>query len=648
MGVSRLRAGMPRAQLTLLTAASVMLLGLFSRLTSPAYAQSPAASPTTVVGRTLAGRTVADPVAEQWPMLQERLERLAVQEQLTASERLWLEELLGSEPGDRRRLVLPAVQSQRGQLRLSSVAPPGELAEVLADASRLWHSQSQWCVESGDLSAALISLHRSWAISPSVSPAASQFALWSTALTERQWVPRVPQPHPITGWPAGSYWSIRTPNFQISGQGRPSSAQSMALLCEQVAIVWRQLFPSAWIAPEQLERLLRAGQPLPRLDALRQPMQVVVFANRQQYVQQLRSWEPNIEESVGMYQPQRRCAFFYQESDRDPSTPQHELTHQLFAEASRWDQAPDLMQVPGIWAIEAVAMYLESLESQTRWGMQLFQVGGWDAPRLQAARYRALRNAEWSPWSGFASGTGSELKQLTDKPPWYSLAAGWGHFFLDGPIQRRGAFDRYLQRVYAGRGGDGGELLAELGLSNESDLRTAYIQFLNPPVDLIATRHGGWSRSQIVLSRLQIPGEVFSRWPLEARGLQWLDLSYNRLLDDSLWGADGVQGWDIERLGIEATAVGDASLPAVASMASLRELDLSECPVSDVGLEALRGHRRLERLWLTGTEVSDASLEVLLSLPRLQFLELSETGFTASGLERLKRARPRLKGLQSP
>ncbi len=627
--------------------ASVVLLlmalgpagGMLSRLS----AQVPTASPRPVTDPLALG-----PVAAQWPELQLRLDRLQRGGGLTDSERLWLEEILAADPVDRRRLVLPALQIQRGQLRLSSVAPPEGVLEILTDASELWYRQSQWLAESGDLSAALIALHRSWAISPSGSPASPQLARWSNGLTERQWQPRVPHPHPITGWPAGSYWSIRTPHFQIAGQGRPSSAQTFALLCEEMVSLWRQLFPAAWINPAQLERLLREGEPLHVPESARPPMQVVVFANRQQYLQQLRGWEPNIDESVGMYQPQRRCAFFYQESDRDPSTLRHELTHQLFAEASRWDQAPDLMQVPGIWGMEAVAMYMESLESQTLWGMQLFQVGGWDAPRLQAARYRALRNAEWSDWSGFASGTGNELKRRADKPPWYSQAAGWGHFFLDGSNQRRRAFERYLERVYAGRGGDGGELLAELGFEVEADLRSAYIQFLNPAVDLIAARHGGWSRGQVVLSRLLVPGSVLAGWPLEARRLQWLDLSYNPLLDDSLWGTAGVEGWDIERLGIEGTAVGDASLPTLARMESLRELDLSGCPVTDAGLGALRGHRRLERLWLTDTPISDASLDLLLSLPKLQFLELSETAVTATGLERLKRARPRLKGLQSP
>jgi hypothetical protein len=620
-----------------------MVLAVVGGLLSLASAQAPAVDPPPVLADRSAG-----PLAAIWPQLQLRLDQLRRAERLTESERLWLEELMTVDPVDRRRLVLPAVESHRGQLRLSSPALPAEVAQLLVDASQLWYRQSQWLVDSGDLSAALIALHRSWAISPSSSPAASQWAFWSTGLTERQWSPRVPQPHPITGWPAGSYWSIRTPHFQISGQGRPSAAHSMALLCEQTASLWRQLFPAAWIDPPQLERWLRDGDPLSWSEPSRQPMQVVVFANRQQYVQQLRVWEPNIDESVGIYQPQRRCAFFYQESDRDPSTLRHELTHQLFAEASRWDQAPDLLQVPGIWAMEAVAMYLESLESQTRWGIQLFQVGGWDAPRLQAARYRALRNAEWSEWSGFASGTGSELKHRSDKPPWYSQAAGWGHFFLDGSSHRRAAFERYLQRVYAGRGGHGGELMAELGLESEADLRTAYIQFLNPPVDLIASRPGGGSRTQIVLSRLLVPGEVLSRWPIEARRLQWLDLSYNPLLDDSLWGAVGVEGWDIERLGVEGTAVGDASLPALARMESLRELDLSGCPITDAGLDALRGHRRLERLWLTDTTISDDSLDLLLSLPKLQFLEVSQTGMSATALERLKRARPRLKGLPVP
>ena len=50
--------------------------------------------------------------------------------------------------------------------------------------------------------------------------------------------------------------------------------------------------------------------------------------------------------------------------------------------------------------IEGIALYAESLRKQDDY----WTIGGRDAPRMQTARYRGVRDGNWPDWQAFSSG----------------------------------------------------------------------------------------------------------------------------------------------------------------------------------------------------------------------------------------------------
>ena len=78
-------------------------------------------------------------------------------------------------------------------------------------------------------------------------------------------------------------------------------------------------------------------------------------------------------------------------------------------------------------------------------------------------------------------------------------------------------------------------------------------------------------------------------------------------------------------------------------LAELETLDLSNTPVSNVGLEHLKDLSRLETLDLSGTNVTDAGLDHLRGLTNLQSLDLSGTSVTKAAIANLRMSLPNLK-----
>ena len=178
---------------------------------------------------------------------------------------------------------------------------------------------------------------------------------------------------------------------------------------------------------------------------------------------------------------------------------------------------------------------------------------------------------------------------------------------------------------------------------DDEKMRGQYDQFLLDAGTLSRTIPPRPVRKDVVLSRTDVTSEVMLGWPTTtAVKLDWLDLSFTKI-DDSMWTAAAKGRWDTRRLNVEGTRVSDNSIPSIASMNRLEELDLSTCKISDAGLEPLRSHRSLRKLWLTGTSVSDSLIELLASLPRLEEVELTGTRFTDDGRQELARRIPRLR-----
>lgn len=93
----------------------------------------------------------------------------------------------------------------------------------------------------------------------------------------------------------------------------------------------------------------------------------------------------------------------------------------------------------------------------------------------------------------------------------------------------------------------------------------------------------------------------------------------------------------IERLSVRATPISDNGLSHLASLQSLRGLDLSDMTrITDSGLSCLESLTQLEVLVLCDSNIGDGALDHLQSLKRLKLLDLRGTAVTDLGMRRIE------------
>jgi hypothetical protein len=447
-------------------------------------------------------------------------------------------------------------------------------------------------------------------------------------------VARATEPYPLLAWNSGAYSIANTPHFSIASQAGDRPTADMAQACELAHEIWSQLF--AW-------RLISEQVDTPKSDSTsrREPFRVVMFRTRDAYVKALRAIEPKIGISTGYYSPRHRISFFYWDGPKSLPTLVHELTHQFFQEWTGREPSFNSDRDPGFWAIEGVALYLESFSMQKIGGAVIVDVGGWDSPRLQMGRYRRLHDEYWIAWEEFSRLDGNTFRNSKDIPAWYSQACGLVHRWLDGSEEEFQQFTGYLIEVYDGKGAK-----AALTLAQDNDaMLSGYDNYLLTSWN--STRESNarpffTNRREAVLSRCEVTSRDLLAWPSETREMDWLDLSFSKV-DDRWLTEAGERPWRIARLNLESTAATDASLASIATMKELKELDLSHCKVTDEGLAALRGHPNLRQLWLDQTQITDASIDLLLSLPKLERLSIEGSGISDQGKKTIFTKKPYLK-----
>ncbi len=451
---------------------------------------------------------------------------------------------------------------------------------------------------------------------------------------------RMPRPLPEIGWPAG-YAAVQTPHFRVSTQGSGQLAVEVAKLCEQTYAVWQQLFFTAWSSPESLKRAVGTKQQLslPHAD---HRFQVILFRDRESYVKQLSRAEANVAVSTGYYSPAARMVFCYWDAANSEATLRHELTHQFFSESSHWSTEDPSTAASDFWIVEGLALFMESIRIEKHETYDEAILGGWDAWRLQPARYRRLHDQTWLPWDEFRAAGNEYFRSGDDIKIWYSQAAGLTHLWMESSQARRNQFIEYASSVF--QGSPNTTFLGDW--NNDEKLRTAYDQFLLQSNNGLVWKPTSVKVRDIVLSRCKVTSSTLLNWPQENRKLDWLDLSFTDV-DDSLFlepANPGSVPWDVRRLNLESTKVTGSSIPAIARMPRLEELDVSNCNLDDNALKSLQGHRSLKTLWLTGNaEITDAAAEVLMSLPKLEHLDIIGTSLSDAAQHKLQRKLPRLK-----
>jgi hypothetical protein len=536
----------------------------------------------------------------------------------------------GGVGGSPSRLAIPKVFGRSNGPTVSDRRLVEQFKPQLRRVAELAVSEALASTTAGHPEHAYAWWHRVLALDPSNADARRVLTTQLAALGEKKIVRNNVGAIRDLRWRANSYTRIETPNFLIVSQAPVRRAGDLADLCETTLCVWRQVFFDYWKTPLNVQQLnaMKSVQWTPK-----ERIRVVLFRDKSDYVAALERLEKNVALSTGYYSPALKTAFFYWESDDAIATMRHELTHSFFHQLGFKPAITNLDQQAGIWALEGVAMWMESIGELSGPLHDQVVIGGWDSRRLQAARYRRLHDQFWIPWPDISSTTAERWRAIEDLPMWYSQSAGITHFLMDSTPENRRAFLDYLELIYAGS-----EPMLPLA-SSEVDLRLQYDQFLRGDVETFSTRLQPAVRRDVVLSRTKVLSETLLQWPSTAKKLSWLDLSFTGV-DDSLF-ADATQ-WSAVRLNLESTKITSASMPAIASFEELSDLDLSNCQIDSMSLQSLASHETLRTLWLTGTQVDERCVSVLQSLPKLEFVELTGTQVDDDDLTELRRSNRRL------
>jgi hypothetical protein len=431
------------------------------------------------------------------------------------------------------------------------------------------------------------------------------------------------------GFRPGEHWVIESGSFHLTTDHSEEAGRRLVERLEELRDLWRQLFFRYHSNAAALARRLEGNASVSRSFKRHK---VVLFRDRQEYVDFLQRIEPRIAVTVGYYMESQKTAYFYVDDQPKDDTYFHEVTHQLFSETGR--------VIPGVglrgnaWIIEGVAMYMESLRKMDHH----YTAGGMDANRLQYARYRALGQGFYVPLGELVALGRQDLQQHEDIRRLYSQSAGLATMLID---YRRGVYRQalvdYLRAVYQGR--DRVDTLASVAGVPLADLDEQYEEFLNvSDADLVALA-GLPPAQNLSLGRTSVTDRGMQHLKGQTL-LEWLDVGYTNIGDDGLAAVRSAER--LNHLIAEHTRITDAALETISHFRDLEILDLTGTAITDNGLTHLRSLSKLKELWIGDTAISDAGLVHLHGLRQLETLDVGGTNVTLEGWNRLKNALPSL------
>ncbi|QDU31495.1 Leucine Rich repeats (2 copies) [Anatilimnocola aggregata] len=459
---------------------------------------------------------------------------------------------------------------------------------------------------------------------------------YARAKDKKDWSPYVPAPqstaartdHPKTGWQAGKYWRIETPHWRVVTNHSATEGIALAKKLEDFHLLWRQMFFDYWCTAADLQAALATGARLPEP---KQPMNVYLFRRREEYVTFLQPGRPNIGITQGLYADDQQTAVFYAGDDTIHATWYHEAAHQLF---QQWHDSPaGVGEKHNFWIVEGAALYVESLANQGSY----WTVGGWQADRVQFARYRALANDFNLPLQQLVALNRGQVQANPEIRQLYAQFAAVSHFLFDhqDPAFRQ-AGCALLREVY--RHEDKLTSLAALTGTSLSELDQAYLKSLQVTDEDLLHTPGLARLRNLSLGRTQVTDRGLAALA-ECRELRWLDLTQLPITDNGF--SELKQATKLEQLFLEGTKISAASLPGISQLSMIEELDLSNLTLSDDSLAPLGKLRKLKVLYLTGTPIGDPAIAHLKTLSGLETLDVSRTKLTPAGFNRLQATLPK-------
>src|SRR5262249_30160375 len=89
-------------------------------------------------------------------------------------------------------------------------------------------------------------------------------------------------------------------------------------------------------------------------------------------------------------------------------------------------------------------------------------------------------------------------------------------------------------------------------------------------------------------------------------------------------GLAAIKGWrKLRRLNVHGTKISDTTMEHIAGITTLEELDAGSAMITDVGLERLTSMPNLKRLTIGGNKLGDGGLQALREMPGITYLDLN-------------------------
>ncbi len=518
---------------------------------------------------------------------------------------------------DQTLLFLPVEARQANASNAKQAAWVKHFEAARARHAEYWFQECRQAVESGDESRGYRLLWRALRENPQHTEAKRTLGRLATSCSVRPVVRRSNAKHSTYGWAGNTYTRVESPHFLLTSRATTAETIELATKLEEFYSLWTQFFFPLWSPPGLLKSRLGGGTN--PFETQRQ-IKVLLLRDRADYIEAL-AREENIGVSVGYYDPDKETSYFFPDKNLS-ATFYHELTHQLLAEATRLQTTENIGARGDVWLLEGIALYMESL-----WrGEGYWTLGGWESPRLQVARYRAVRDGYFVPWEEFSGGRLDAWKANPDIARLYSQAAGVTHVMLDrGDAaerqRRKQVVFQSLVAIYQGAP-DSKEILKVLG---GDAAQKNYESELTVGNEQIAALRRDRSLQELVLAGSKLSAEAWQQ-VTEQVSLEWLDLSFSNATSADLKELGKLKA--LERLSVEGTAVDSQLLDTIRVLPKLAELDLTGCAIDDAGLKKLAKHPSLRTLWLGKTQVTDDSLATLAIMTQLKFVDIQDSKIT--------------------
>jgi hypothetical protein len=263
-------------------------------------------------------------------------------------------------------------------------------------------------------------------------------------------------------------WRVETEHYVVATNHSLEEGVALARKLETLYGIWGQAFAPFAQSETEIARRLDGRAPPP---AVRQH-DVIYYRTRAEYNDALRTAQPKIDITLGIYFDTARQAYFFAGDEQHAGTLYHEATHQLFFESRK--AAPRFGRDANFWIVEGIACYMESLEAHDGY----YTLGGPNAGRMPAARHRLLTDNFYVPLDELVR-LGMDAIQHDERIAMlYSQSAGLADFLMHADEGRyRDALVRYLVAVYTGRATPA--TLSQLTGTSYEELDRRYRAFLS-------------------------------------------------------------------------------------------------------------------------------------------------------------------------